>query len=217
MLGVPPDKRTATGCDSFLKFCQHESGGFSMIKTLRSGIFPCTTGSHFPYLMYFGMGNDPRVRSAFAFLFQEMSAENALDCGRYQHRDCLWGAIAVLNGLAVLPSDMRSAQSKRVVKRMADALLDAKYDFEGEHKRWLTFGVPRGWDLLSALKALAANGYACDARFAPLLKRMLNRKDEQGRWLCGSVSRTWPIEKRNRASKWITLDAVRVLKQAGWN
>jgi hypothetical protein len=217
MLGVTPDKRTAAGCDSFLKFCQHESGGFSLTKKLRSGIFPCTTGEHLPFLIYFGLGDDPRVQAAFAFLIEDMSTDDALDCGRYQHRDCLWGAIATLNGLAALPTDMRSAQSKRVVKRLANALLDAKYDFEGEYKRWFTFSVPRAWDLLSALKALAAHGYAHDARFVSLLKLLLNRQDNQGRWLCGSVSRAWPIEKRNQPSKWITLDALRVLKQAEQN
>ena len=215
MLGVTPDTRTAAGCDSFLNFCQHESGGFSMTKKLRSGIFPCTTGEHLCFLVYFGFGGDPRVRAAFAFLIEDMSADDALDCGRYQHQDCLWGAIAALNGLAVLPTDMRSAQSERAVKRLANALLDARYDFEGEHKRWLTFGVPRAWDLISALKALAAHGHMQDARFLPLLELMLNRQDGQGRWLCGSVSRTWPIEKRNQASKWITLDALRVLKLVG--
>ena len=51
------------------------------------------------------------------------------------------------------------------MKRLADALLDAAYDFQGEHKRWLTFGVPRVWDLLSALKALAVHGYGSDPRF----------------------------------------------------
>jgi hypothetical protein len=143
-----------------------------------------------------------------------MSADDALDCGRYQHQDCLWGAIAGLNGLAVLPTDMQSDRSKQVVMRLADELLDARYDFEGEHKRWLTFGVPYTWNLLSALKALAAHGYGHDVRFTPMLERVLDRQDEQGRWLCGSVSRTWPIEKRNQPSKWITLDALRVLKRA---
>jgi hypothetical protein len=215
MLGVTPDKRTAAGCDSFLKFCQNESGGFSLTKKLRSGIFPCTTGEHLPFLIYFGLRDDPRVQAAFAFLIEDMSTDDALDCGRYQHQHCLWGAIAALNGLTALPTDMRSAQSKRVVKRLANALLAAKYDFDGEHRRWFTFGVPRAWDLLSALKALAAHGYARDARFASLFKLLLNRQDEQGRWLCGSVSRTWPVEKRNQPSKWITLDALRVLQQAG--
>ena len=215
MLGVTPDERTAAGCDSFLKFCQNENGGFSLAKKLRSGIFPCTTGQHLPFLVYFGLGDDPRVRAAFGWVIKDMSTADALDCGRYQHRDCLWGAIAALNGLAVLPGDLRSAQSQQVVTRLADALLDARYDFDGEHKRWLTFGVPRAWDLLSALKALATHGYAHDTRFVPLLKLVLSRQDDQGRWLCGSVSRTWPIEKRNRPSKWVTLDALQVLKQAG--
>jgi len=80
MLGVPPDKRTAAGCDSFLKFCQHESGGFSMTRKIRSGIFPCTTGEHLPFLVYFGMGDDPRVQAAFAFLTEDMSTDDALDC-----------------------------------------------------------------------------------------------------------------------------------------
>ena len=54
-LGVEPDGRTAAGCDSFLRFCQHESGGFSMTKTRRSGIFPCTTGEHLPFLVQLGV------------------------------------------------------------------------------------------------------------------------------------------------------------------
>lgn len=213
MLGVVPDKRTKAGCDSFLRFCQNEIGGFSLTKKLRSGIFPCTTGENLRFLVYFGMEEDPRLRAAFAFLIDDMAKDKALDCGRYQHQECLWGAIAALNGLSVLPSDMRSVKSEQVVKRMAEVLLDAKYDFEGEHKRWLTFGVPRMWDLLSALKALAAHGYAQDPRFAPLLQQVVQRQNNQGRWLCGSVSRTWQIEKRNQPSKWVTLDVLRVLKK----
>jgi hypothetical protein len=212
MLGVLPNEHTAAGCDSFLKFCQHESGGFSMIRKLRSGIFPCTTGQHLPFLVYFGLEDDPRVRSAFAFLVTEFSTQDALDCGRYQHRDCLWGAIAALNGLAALPQDLITEQSRQVIEHLADALLDAPFDFAGEHKRWLTFGAPRAWDLLSAVKALSAHGYATDPRFAPLLQRILDRQDDQGRWICGSTSLTWPIEKRNRPSKWVTLDVLWVLK-----
>ncbi|MFL7793983.1 MAG: hypothetical protein AB8I69_17710 [Anaerolineae bacterium] len=213
MHGVEPDGRTAVGCDSFLRFCQNECGGFSMVKTRRSGIFPCTTGVHLPMLLYFGLGDDPRVRQAFEFVIKDMARGDALDCGCYQHRDCLWGAIAALDGLAVLPVDMRSSESRAVVRRLADALLDAEYDFEGEHKRWLTFGVPRVWDLLSALRVLAAHGYGQDPRFGPLLDLVLARQDEQGRWLCGSVSRTWPLEKRNRPSKWVTLGALRLLRR----
>lgn len=214
MLGVTPNERTSAGCDSFLRFCQHGCGGFALTRTLRSAIFPCTTGEHLPFLIYFGLGDDPRVQAAFAFLLEDMSASGALICARYQQRACLWGAIAALKGLAALPAAMRSAQSAAVVEQLANALLDAPYDFEGEHKSWLRFAVPRAWDLLSALKALAMHGYGGDARFAPLLKLLLDQQDEQGRWWSGSVSRTWPLEPRNRPSRWVTLDVLRVLKQS---
>jgi hypothetical protein len=213
MHGVEPDERTAAGCDSFLRHCQNECGGFSLTKTRRSAIFPCTTGEHLPMLVYYRMEDDSRVRQAFAFVIKDAAGDDALDCGRYQHRDCLWGAIASLNGLAVLPADMRSSASRAVVQRLADALLDAEYDFAGEHKRWLIFGVPRLWDLLNALRALAAHGYGHDPRFGPLLDLVLACQDEQGRWLCGSTSRTWPLERRNRPSKWVTLDALRLLRR----
>jgi len=210
MLGVPPDERTAKGCDSLLRYSQNECGGLSLTLSRRSGIFPCTTGEHILLLIYFGLGEDQRVRLAMTFVIESMSAQDTLDCGRYQHRACLWGAIAALNGLVVLPSDLRSPQSKRAVRRLANALLNADYDFGGEHKRWLTFGVPRNWNLLSALLALAAHGYGCDRRFARLLKLFLACQDDRGRWRCGSVSRTWPLEKINRPSKWVTLDALRL-------
>ena len=212
-LGVEPDERARAGCYSFLQFAQNKCGGFSLNKTRRSGIFPCTTGESLPWLVYFGLGDDPRVRQAFTFLIENMSTSDALDCGRYQHRPCLWGAIATLNGMAVLPADMRSPQSARVAQRMADVLLDAPYDFTGEHKRWLTFGVPRAWDLLGALRALATHGYGLDPRFTPLLDLVLANQDDQGRWRCGSISRTWPLEQRNQPSQWVTLDALRLLKQ----
>ena len=106
-----------------------------------------------------------------------MSTADALECGRYQHRHCLWGAIAALKGLAVLPVELQTAASRQVVQNLAESLLDADYDFAGEHKRWLTFGVPRAWDLLSALKALAVHGYAGDRRFLPLLERVLQLQD----------------------------------------
>ena len=213
MLGVSPDERTAAGCDSLLEHAQHECGGLSIVRTQRSGIMPCTTGLQLPLLARFGRAGDPRVRRAFAFVIEDMAAPDALECGRYEHRECLWGAIAALDGLALLPADMRTPQARKTVKRLAEALLGADYDFAGEHKRWLTFGVPRAWDLLSALLALAAHGYGRDRRFRPLLDLVLAQQDEQGRWRCGSVSRTWPLEKRNRPSKWVTLDALRLLKR----
>jgi hypothetical protein len=214
VLRAPPDERTSAGCDSMLRNLQNECGGFSLIRKTRSGIFPCTTGEHLPMLVYFGFGGDERVRSAYQFLVEDILREGALNCSRYEHRECLWGAIASLNGLSALPPGARQDGSNRAVEKLASTLLDAAYDFESEHKRWLTFGVPRHWDLLSALKVLALHGYARDVRFKRLFQLVLEKRDGEGRWICGSVSRTWPLEKRGQPSKWVTLDGMWVSGQA---
>lgn len=216
-LGVAPDERTTVGCDSLLRNAQNENGGISMVKTRRSGIFPCTTGEMLPMLVHFNMDKDPRVVSAFSFLVSDMSTEDALDCGRYDHRDCLWGAIAALKGLAVLPEEMRSPISTLVINQLCEELLNADYDFEGEHKRWLTVKVPQGWDLLSAIQMMGIHGFEADPRLKPLLDLALSLQDEQGRWKCGSVTQNWPLDKRNRPSKWVTLYALRALKAIGHN
>ncbi|HEY45127.1 MAG TPA: hypothetical protein G4O11_14200 [Anaerolineae bacterium] len=215
-LGVSPDERTTAGCDSLLRNAQNENGGISMVKTRRSGIAPCTTGEMLPMLVHFNMDKDPRVISAFSFLEADMSTEDALDCGRYEHRNCLWGAIAALKGLAALPEDMRSPTSTLVIDQLCEELLNADYDFEGEHKRWLTFRVPQGWDLLSAIQMIGVHGFGVDPRLHPLLDRVLSLQDEQGRWKCGSVTQNWPLDRRNRPSKWVTLYALRALKAIGY-
>lgn len=215
-LGVAPDERTAVACDSLLRNTQNENGGISMVKTRRSGIAPCTTGELLPMLVHFNMNKDPRVLSAFSFLVEDMSTEDALDCGRYDHRDCLWGAVAALKGLAVLPDEMRSPTSNLVVNQVCEELLNADYDFEGEHKRWLTIKVPQGWDLMSAIQMIGTHGFGVDPRLQPLLDRALSLQDEQGRWKCGSVTQNWPLDRRNRPSKWVTLYALRALKAIGY-
>jgi hypothetical protein len=212
-LGVEPDERTALGCENILRYSQNECGGFSMTQTRKSGIFPCTTPDALLLLVYFGYGDDPRVRKAFDYMIKETLGQKPLDCGRYQHRDCLWGAMQMLHALALLPDDMRSQQSKRAICYLADALLDYRYDFAGEEKIWLKFSVPRYYDLLYALDALARHGYSKDPRFAPLIEIFLAQQDDNGRWLKGRGSRTYPLEKTGQPSKWITLKALRVLKR----
>lgn len=214
-LRVSPDERTKAGCDSYVHFGQHESGGLSITRRRQSGITPCSTGEHLPMLVYFGLADDERVHKAFAYLVAAMDADDPLLCGRYEHRPCLWGAIAALKGLAVLPAELRSDRSRRVTGRLCEALLSADYDFQGEHRRWLSFSVPRAWDLLSALTVLQQHGWGADARFSNLIRLLMPCRDSDGRWRCTGVSRTWPLEKRNAQSKWVTLDALLLLNKIG--
>lgn len=212
---VTPDERTRAGCDSFLRHAQHSSGGLSISRARKSGITPCSTGEQLPMLVYFGMADDDRVMDAYSHLVRTMDEADSLVCVRYERQPCLWGAISVLKGLGAIPANLRSRNAADVIDKLCNVLLDAKYDFDAEHKRWLSFSVPRNWDLLSALTALANHGYGADMRFQRLLDIFFECRDDDGRWRCQAVSRTWPLERRNAQSKWVTLDALLLRKMLG--
>lgn len=98
--------------------------------------------------------------------------------------------------------------------RTAEALLEHRFDFAGDEARWLRFGFP--WyfqsDLLDALEALAACGYAADARLQALAEQVRCKQGQDGRWLLEGGSTAMRVERRGHPSKWITARALRLLK-----
>jgi hypothetical protein len=97
------------------------------------------------------------------------------------------------------------------------APLSHGFGFEGDEARWLRFGFP--WynqsDLLDALGALAACGYAADPRFRALTQHVVDRRQDDGRWLKEAGSTGVRIERKGQPSKWITLRALLVLRKMG--
>jgi hypothetical protein len=84
---------------------------------------------------------------------------------------------------------------------------------------WFRFGFPSGYvaDVLQNLEVLAEVGRANDPRLANAIDLVLTKQDAQGRWRNEHPyrGRTWVEVDRPRApSKWVTLRACRVLKQA---
>ena len=81
----------------------------------------------------------------------------------------------------------------------------------------MRFGFP--WyfqsDLLDALEALAACGYTSDPRFRALAQHVVDKQQDDGRWLKEGGSTAARIERKGHPSKWITLKALRVLKKMG--
>ncbi|MFC2068748.1 hypothetical protein ACFLTP_07050 [Chloroflexota bacterium] len=75
---------------------------------------------------------------------------------------------------------------------------------------WFKFGYPIGYitDVLQNLEVLASLEQAQDPRLANALKLLINKQDNQGRWLLEYTynSKAWvDIEKKGQPSKWITL------------
>lgn len=86
-------------------------------------------------------------------------------------------------------------------------------------RSWFQFGYPIAYvtDVLQNLEALTALGCGRDPRLTSALELVLSKQDALGRWKLEYTynGKTWAdVEEKGRPSKWVTLRALRVLKNA---
>jgi len=142
---------------------------------------------------------------------------------------CHMGVVKALKALAEIPGDKRSKDVKDTITEGAEYMLKHhvhKRSHELTHvsvPEWLKFGFPPMWntDILEILRILTKLGYR-DKRMREAQDLMISKQDGQGRWRLESLPPPQKsfnrffhvsIEKKSRPSKWITLNAVRVLKE----
>ena len=82
---------------------------------------------------------------------------------------------------------------------------------------WWKFGFPVFYitDLLLVAEALTALGYAGDPRMKNLIQLVLEKQDDQGRWLLENdyAGKTWgEWGEKKKPNKWVTLRALRIIK-----
>jgi len=163
---------------------------------------------------------------------------------------CAWGAINAMLALNKVPPAQRTRNMHEAIKRGVDFLLShdpavADYPFGRGNRpspKWFKFDYPlHGADVLQNLEVLVALGQARNPRLANALALVINKQNQQGRWL---LERTYKEladtqkkkvfywyknlvrlyitykeladiqEKKGQPSKWVTLRALRVLKAA---
>jgi len=189
-----------------------KDGGFSIEARQRSAY--CLTGYLVRALLHFGFLGDPRLDTAIDNLVRTAGEPARLDCIQNQRKPCQWGMVKMLSAFAEIPEAERSSRVRAAIGSLADQLLDYPFDFQGREKRWLSFGFPYEYqsDLLDMLMVLAKLGYGKDSRFRAYAQLVLSMQDEKGRWVKRAGSRIVDVGKNGRPNKWITLNALRVLK-----
>jgi hypothetical protein len=147
-------------------------------------------------------------------------------CSLNGKKPCAWGAVNLLQAFSRLPQQTRTPLVQRAIDTGLDFLLSrdpavADYPMgKGTEpsRHWFRFGFPVFWstDVLHNLTVLTTFGYGSDPRLSAAFDFVLSKQDEQGRWkMERSYNGKTPvnIEKREKPSKWVTLRALRVLKQ----
>jgi hypothetical protein len=136
---------------------------------------------------------------------------------------CHMGVVKLLKALAEIPPNKRSRGVKWTIEDAAEYLLKhhihkRSHDLAGVSKpEWLKFGFPLLWntDALEMLGILTRLGYR-DERMHEAIALVASKQDEQGRWALESTYNgrmQTRIEQQGKPSKWVTLNALRVLKR----
>lgn len=234
------DSRVKKACEYILSHSQDlESGGFSQSTAVRAGggrhgeVIPCLTGNMVWSLIRFGYLDDPRLQRGIAWLttYQrfddgEGEAPSGWPYDKYEmcwgKHTCHMGVVKALKALAEIPEGQRSTEVRETIEKGAEFLLIHHVHKRSHNLRrlakpgWQKFGFPLMYqtDVLEILGILTKLGYR-DERMQEAIDLLISKQDENGRW---KLENTFngkfqvDIERMGEPSKWITLNALRVLK-----
>lgn len=235
------DPRVRAGCEAVLRDAQdQQSGGFAYDRAASTGggqhnaVIPCLTGNLVWVLVTVGLLDDERVRRGIDWI----TAYQRFDTGDgpaptgwpYQREPC-WGrhtchmgVVKSLKALAAIPPQRRTPAIERTVAGGVEYLLRHHV-----HKRchdpsqvakpgWTRLGFPLMYqdDVLEVLRVLTALGVR-DPRMGEAIDLVVAKSDDAGRL---RLEQTFNdrfrvrVEAKGRPSRWLTLEALRMLKAA---
>lgn len=233
------DKRIQKTCEFILEWSQdRKSGGFAYQGSekgggFHSGVIPCLTGNMVWSLIRFGYLDDPRVRQGIDWITGHTRYDDGMDSKLggwpYAKREACWGrhtchltVVKALKALAEIPEKKRTPKIKKVIEQGAEYLL-RHHLFKRSHNlervakpKWTKLGFPWMWDtdVLEMLLILTRLGYR-DDRMRDALDLIIFKQDPNGRWILEHSDNgrfQVDIERKGKPSKWITLNALKVLK-----
>jgi hypothetical protein len=159
--------------------------------------------------------------------FKSGNSGPGFECAANSRKPCAWGAIKAMLALSKVPESARTPTVLAAIAQGVDFLLGrdpamADYptpDDRPPSRSWFQLGYPLGYvtDVLQNLEALVALGRGGDPRLANALAWLIDKQDAAGRWKMAYTynGKMWQdVEQKGEPSKWVTLRALRVLKQA---
>jgi hypothetical protein len=133
------------------------------------------------------------------------------------------GAVKALKALAEIPLEQRNEEVKNTISRGVEYLLQhhiykKSHDLNKIAKPgWLRLGFPLMYqdDILEILGILTQLGYY-DQRMQEAIDILVSKQDGEGKWKLENTFNgrfQTNIEQKGKPSKWITLNALKVIKK----
>ncbi len=189
----------------------------------------CLTGNVCSALLRMGYASDPRLHKALNWLVQVQNPDGGWLCPYWKahvkdKHGCFYGTICPLEAFSEVPKKMLTLEMKKATERGAEFFL-MHHLFKADHhgykiinKNWLKLSFPWFYiyDVLRGLSVLTKLGYVNDERLSDAATLLLQKRLTDGTWLLESspTGRMHAnIEAVGKPSKWITLNALKVLKR----
>jgi len=137
---------------------------------------------------------------------------------------CFHGTICSLEAFSEVPEEKHTPEMKQAIERGAEFLL-MHHLFKADHhgykvinRQWLKFSFPWFWgyNVLRGLSVLTKLGYTEDERLRDAVELLFQKRRPDGIWILDNAPTNRMqanIETVGKPSKWITLNALRVLKR----
>jgi hypothetical protein len=229
------DRRIKQTCEYILEYAQDKpSGAFSMGGDYN--VLPCLTGNMLFSLIRCGYLEDPRVQKGIDWIVKYQRFDDGekkppkewpYKIGILRKGESCWGkhtchggVVGSLKALSEIPEERRSDGVRRTIEQASEYMLK-HHIYKRSHDpaqianiRWINIGFPLNFDFLGVLLVLSKLGYK-DDRMQDAIDLLLTKQNENGRWL---LEKTFNgrfqtnIEQKGKESKWITLNALRSLK-----
>jgi hypothetical protein len=235
------DARVKKTCEFILDNSQEpDLGGFAHCRTKKGKgapgkVIPCLTGNMVWSLIRFGYLDDPRVQKGIEWI----TKYQRFDDGKYvdlpddwpykSHKACFskhschMGVVKSLKALSEIPENKRNKGVKKTIDNAVEYLLihhiyKRSHDLTKVSKPgWLRLSFPHMYqdDILEILNILLKLKVK-DKRMQDAVDVVVSKQDDQSRWVLEETFNgrfITNIETKGKPSKWVTLNAIRMLKK----
>jgi len=180
---------------------------------------PCTHARVVRFLIQFGYAHDPRVRQAIDWLLPIQRDDGMWFCRGAEGRGCLRATLDVLRLAALDPRTAGRPAIARAATAVCELLMEPRLSRYHVGDAWGTWeclkAPPFGVGVISALDALARLGTTlAEPKVAGAVEYLLSRQLPAGSWPLDAGWPNSPIDfgRAGEPNKWLTLDALRVVK-----
>ena len=197
-------------------------------EAIREGEMTCLTGNICKALIQMGYADDCRVHRALDWLVEVQNIDGGWLCPYWKahikdKHGCFMGTITPLDAFSELPSKYMTDYMRETIERGVEFLLMHRL-YKADHhnyriinESWLKLSFPSFfYDILRGLSVVTKLGYGEDHRLDDAYELLLQKQNQEGQWILESTPSgrmQTNIEPKGKPSKWITLNALKVIKR----